>query len=582
MRGPRGTDAPTSAYPGGYDAGNGHRTGLPEGRRPVEALNPANPLWGSNGIAFGPDGRLYVAEFLGGRISALDLAGGGLDVVVPADGPVRSPDDLAFGADGSMYIADLVPGRVWRRGPGGEYTLVCEGMENPNGITCIGDRLFVNEMKMDGRLLELFPDGGEPVVLAEGLALGNAMQRGPDGCLYYPHMVTGQIWRLSPDGGVPEMVADRVDRPVAVRFDRGGVLHVLSLGPEGIVTRIDLHGTGSRTRVTSGVVGLDNAAFDAENRMFVSSYASGGITEMSPDGRTRTIVPRGFDGPYGITIDLGGTVYAADHYRVAGPSAPLPVRPGAPVPPGPPGPPAPGSGHGEARGSEEGDVTSHLLAPFVHGIVADGELLHLTSQFGDVRTLDPGTGSLRTRVSGLRRPLGVAVGRDGSLVVAEAGGGRVLSVAADDTVTVLAEGLGCPTDVALDAAGRVYVSDERAGAVFRIEPDATTAVVAEGLSAPQGLTVQGDALYTVETGRRGLRGISLTTGASWTEAEDLPVGTAPRPVASPTDAESELFSHGLPGLAPGFAGIAAAPDGSLVVSGNAEGTVLRLTPSGPR
>ncbi|MDT0431129.1 SMP-30/gluconolactonase/LRE family protein [Streptomyces salyersiae] len=570
-----------AAYPSRYDDGTGHlpgapgpskerRPGVPADRRAVERLNPANPLWGSNGIAFGPDGRLYVAEFLGGRISAVDLAGGDLDVVVASDGPVRSPDDLAFGADGSMYIADLVPGRVWRRSPQGAYTLVCDGLKNPNGITCIGDRLFVNEMKADGRLLELFPDGGAPVVLTEGLALGNAMQRGPDGYLYYPHMVTGQVWRIPPDGGVPEMVADRVDRPVAVRFDRGGVLHVLSMGPEGIVTRVDLHGSGSRTQVVSGVVGLDNAAFDAENRMFVSSYASGGITEMRPDGRTRSIVPRGFDGPYGITVDLGGTVYAADHYRVAGPPVSAPAAHAS----------APVENRGEASGHDE--VTSHLLAPFVHGIVADGEVLHLTSQFGDVRTYDPGPRSLRTRVSGLSRPMGVTVDPAGSLVVAETGGGRVLAVGKDDTVTVLAEGLGRPVDVALDAEGRVYVSDEGAGTVLRVEPDGTTTVIADGLDAPQGLAVLGDVLYTVETGRRRLRALSPHTSASWTEAEDLPVGAPPGLGAGLPEEEAELFTHGLPGLARRFAGIAAAPDGSLVLSGNGEGTVLRVIPSGPR
>lgn len=96
------------------------------GNRPVDSvrwvprrLNPPNPLWGSNGVAFGPDGRLYVAQFLAGQISAVDPATGDVEVVVPMDGPVQSPDDLAFGADGSMYIADLVPGRVWRRSPAG-------------------------------------------------------------------------------------------------------------------------------------------------------------------------------------------------------------------------------------------------------------------------------------------------------------------------------------------------------------------------------------------------------------------------------------------------------------------------------
>lgn len=530
------------------------------GNRPVASvrwaprrLNLPNPLWGSNGVAFGPDGRLYVAQFLAGQISAVDPATGDVEVVVPMDGPVRSPDDLAFGADGSMYIADLVPGRVWRRSPAGEYTLVSGDVANPNGITCVGDRLFVNEMKPDGRLMELFPQGGDPRVLTAGLALGNAMQLGPDGHLYYPHMMsgpnpllTGQVWRIPPDGGVPEVVADDVHQPVAVRFDRGGVLHVLSRGPEGIVTRIDLHGDGSRTLVTSGVVGLDNAAFDAENRMFVSSYASGGVTEMHPDGRTREIVPRGLDGPYGVTVDLGGRVYAADHYRVASPEP-----------------------------SREGGVTTLSLLHFSHGIVADGELLHLTSQFGQVQTYDPRDGTLRERVGGLRRPLGIAVAPDGSLVVAESGAGRVVAVGEDDAIRVLADGLDRPADVAFDGEGRCYASDEGAGAVLRIEADAPPTVVVDGLNAPQGLAVLGEELFTVETGRRRLCAVSLVTGETRIDAEDLPVGAPSGVVPGP---EPALFAHGMPGMARRFAGLAAGPEGTLLLSANGEGTVLRLTP----
>lgn len=542
------------------DTGNRRFTGA---RWQAERLNPPNRLWGSNGVAFGPDGRLYVAQFLAGQISAVDPATGDVDVVVPMDSPVQSPDDLAFGADGSMYIADLVPGRVWRRGPRGEYTLVSDGVTNPNGITCVGDRLFVNEMKPGGRLLELFPDGGDPVVLTEGLALGNAMQRGPDGHLYYPHMMTGQVWRIPLDGGVPEVVAEDVHQPVAVRFDQGGVLHVLSRGPEGIVTRVDLHGSGSGTLVTSGVVGLDNAAFDAENRMFVSSYASGGVTEMRPDGRTRELVPRGFDGPYGVTIDLGGTVYAADHYRVASPAV---SHEGAPLSAG-------------SAGDEPGGVTTQALLHFSHGITTDGELLHLTSQFGQVQTYDPARKTTRTRATGLNRPLGITVGPDGSLVVAEAGAGRVVAVDASDAVTVLAEGFDQPVDVAFDAEGRCYVSDERRGAVLRIEEDGRPTVVAEGLGAPQGLVVLGDEVFTVETGERRLRAISLTTGESRIDAEDLPVGPPPGVVPR---AEPALFAGGLPGSARRFAGLAVAPDGTLLLSANGEGTVLRLTsPAAP-
>ncbi|WP_435284734.1 hypothetical protein [Streptomyces koelreuteriae] len=518
------------------------------GRRATR-LNSPNPLWGSNGVAFGPDGRLYVAQFLAGKISAVDPATGDVDVVVPMDSPVESPDDLAFGADGSMYIADLVPGRVWRRGPEGEYSLVSEEVKVPNGITCVGDRLFVNEMKMNGRLLELFPDGGDPVVLTDGLAFGNAMQLGPDGCLYYPHMISRQVWRIPPDGGVPEVVAEDVHDPVAVRFDLGGVLHVLSRGPEGIVTRVDLHGTGTRSLVTSGVTGLDNAAFDAENRMFVSSFASGGITELEPDGRTRPIVPRGLDGPYGVTIDLGGRVYAADHYRLARPD------------------------HPDESGS--GDVATEILQPFFHGITADGELLHTTSQFGTVQTYAPATGTTRLRANGLNQPQGIATRADGALVVAETGAGRVLAIDATDTVTVLAEGLDHPVDVTFDAEQRCYVSDDRRGAVLRLDEDGEAVPVAENLGAPQGLAFHAGELFTVDTEHRRLWSISPTTGTARVEAESLPVGLPPGTAPRPTPA---LFTHQLPGLAHRFAGLAAAPDGSLLLSANGEGTVVRLSP----
>ncbi|MET8978043.1 hypothetical protein ABZX85_20760 [Streptomyces sp. NPDC004539] len=502
-------------------------------------LNSPSPLRGSNGVAFGPDGRLYVAQFLAGRISAVDTATGDIETVVPEGGPVQAPDDLAFGADGAMYIADLVPNLVWKRTPRGEFEVVSDEVKVPNGITCVGDRLFVNEMRPGGRLLELAPDGGESAVLTEGLALGNAMQAGPDGRLYYPHMLTGQVWRIEPDGGTPELVAEDVHQPVAVRFDRGGTLYVLSRGPEGYVTRIAADGT--RTLLTTGLTALDNAAFDTENRMYVSSYAAGGVTELLPDGRTRDLVPRGLAGPYGVTVDLGGRVHAADHYRITDAAA----------------------------------RTRHLLPPFAHGITNAAGLLHLTSQYGEIHTYDPDAGTTTVRAKGLAEPTGITVAPDGTIVVAESGAGRVVTLDDGDTLTVLAEGLDHPVDVAFDTEGRCLVSDDRAGVVVRIEADGTEVTVADGLDAPQGLAVLGNRLFTVETGPRRLTSVDLTTGERRTEADDLPV-TAPSPDPP------ALFTHGMTGSPRPFAGLAVAPDGTLLLSANGEGTVRRLNPTAER
>lgn len=510
-------------------------------------LNRPSPLWGANGVSFGPDGRLYVAQFLAGQISAVDTATGDVEVVVPLDSPVQAPDDLAFGTDGSMYIADITPNRVWRRSPQGEYTLVSEAVTLPNGITCVGDRLFVNEMCPGGRVVELFPDGGEPVELAGGLALGNAMQLGPDGWLYYPHMLTDEVWRVPPDGGAAELVAERVPEPVAVRFDRAGVLLVLSRGTAGAVTRIDL-ATGGRTTLVTGVPGLDNAAFDQENRMLVSSFASGGITEVDHEVRTRPIVARGLSGPYGVAADARGRVYAADHFRLASDTG--------------------------ADGIGAGGTLMTELAGFAHGLAADGAWLHLTSQHGDVRSHHPDEGTTRVRATGLDQPSGVAAAGDGAVVVAETGAGRVLRIGADDAVTVLGEGLAHPVDVAVDDDRRVYVSDDRLGAVLRLDGGEATVLV-DGLGGPEGIAVRGAELFVVEAAHRRLRAVCLATGETRTEAEHLAVGLPPGTVRAAPDPTPAPTSRPR-----AFAGLAVAPDGSLLLAANGEGTVLRLAPPG--
>ncbi|WP_306216317.1 outer membrane protein assembly factor BamB family protein [Actinoplanes sp. RD1] len=345
-------------------------------------------------------------------------------------------------------------------------------------------------------------------------------------------MLTGEVLRISPGGGEPELVATGVHEPVAVRFDRGGVLHVLSRGAAGIITQIDLFGGGGRTTVTTGICGQDNAAVDNENRMFVSSFAGGGITEVFPDGRTREVLPRGAAGPYGVTIDLAGTVHAADHYRIAGPD------------------------------------TGDQLVFFAHGIVADGGLLHLTSQYGQMFTYDRATRTTRNRLSGLDCPLGLAVQADGVLVIAESGAGRILTVDGDDRVSVLAEGFARPVDVAIDTDGRVYVSDEAGGALFRLASNGSERV-ADGLDRPQGIAVDGDHLYVVEAGRRRVQSLHLRTGEFRVEAT-VEVNV-PDPRTQPA-----LFAHG-PGVPRPFAGLVVAPDRSLIVAANREGGVVQLS-----
>lgn len=82
----------------------------------------------SNGIAFGPDGRLYVAETLSGNIYRYDCSGGRvlgarqlfgnvIERFNPAE--LKGPDGMKFGADGNLYVAVFGQGDVTVLGANG-------------------------------------------------------------------------------------------------------------------------------------------------------------------------------------------------------------------------------------------------------------------------------------------------------------------------------------------------------------------------------------------------------------------------------------------------------------------------------
>jgi gluconolactonase len=98
---------------------------------------------GNNGIAFGPDGRLYVAETAKGRIIALNEQG---HATVIAEG-IRGVG-LTVAHAGNIYVTepnDAAPysGKVWLIRAHGEKTVVAEGLNGPTGISLSPDGLWL-------------------------------------------------------------------------------------------------------------------------------------------------------------------------------------------------------------------------------------------------------------------------------------------------------------------------------------------------------------------------------------------------------------------------------------------------------
>jgi DNA-binding beta-propeller fold protein YncE len=87
-------------------------------------LVKGSAIHGANGIAFGPDGLLYVTSAVGSTISVIDPESGKiLKTLGQAEGIV-GPDDIAFGPDGALYWTGFFTGQVGRLTPDGAAQVV--------------------------------------------------------------------------------------------------------------------------------------------------------------------------------------------------------------------------------------------------------------------------------------------------------------------------------------------------------------------------------------------------------------------------------------------------------------------------
>jgi sugar lactone lactonase YvrE len=510
----------------------------------VERLTPVSRLFNANGMRTWTDGRIYVVQGIGSQVSAIDPDTAEIEVIEPKGGGIVGPDDLAFDVRGNLYVTEVMDGRVSVREPNGRTRVLRDDLPNANGITFFQDRLFVDECREGGRLLELDLNGGPPKVLLEDLPLPNALAPGPDGMLYFPMLGANEIWRIHPDGGQAERVVGDLGVPDAVKFDSKGNIVSTQVG-SGEVLRIDPR-SGTRTRLAALDPGLDNLTFVGE-RLFVSHLVDGRITEILADGATQPLISPQFNWPLDLTMADDGQLYICDGFTFWS------LRPGEP----------------RRAVSNVFDANSphgmRGLAPLGGGAFA------VATWDGKVCRYRPAEAAYEVLTEGLDELYGVAVTSGGAILTAEARAGRLVSVTAAG-VEVVAQGLDRPMGVALGGGGEVYVGEAGAGRVVKIEGGRTETVV-DGLGRPHGVLVQGGTLFVLDVAAQQLLAVDLATRARRIIAAELPVGAPPGVTPKPLIGVPWFCGP----LGP-FAGLTAGPDGTLYLSADAEGSVLAVRP----
>jgi len=199
-----------------------------------------------------------------------------------------------------------------------------------------------------------------------------------------------------------------------------------------------------------------------------------------------------------------------------------------------------------------------------------GEFI-VTTANGAVARYWPAQQKSEVLASGFDQLYGVAIAPAGAVLFAEQGTGRVASVHSGN-VEILATGLKQPSGVAVGADGTGFVSESAGGRIVKLAGGRTETVL-DGLQKPQGILVRGGLLYIVDAGAKELIEYNLANKARRNIATGLPVGAPPGVTPKFLGPIGNLAGPMGP-----FAGIAASADGTLYISGDAEGSVLAIRP----
>jgi sugar lactone lactonase YvrE len=525
----------------------------------VRYLVPPNPLNQTDGMALDGKGGLFVTQALSNRIVRIDLKSLAITVIAEETdtAPLLAPDDVTVGPDGNLYVTELLGRKVTRLSPDGRHRTTVgsnlgDGGTGTNGIAFNAEgRLFATDLSFadpshPGGMWEIDPQGVKPPVpIVRPLPTPEGFGFGPDGLAYVPEMFAGRIDVIDVDARTVRPLVDGFGYLVALKVDREGRLVVMETDT-GKLWRVD-RTSGARTFLAQAPRGLDNLVLDQDGTIYVSNFVQGNIWRV--DQATGVVDPllpdRSLGFPFSLSEAPDGSLVVGDFTAVA-------------------------------RVAADGQVSRH------NRLLVDGPLQLLTPGAVQVGTdlyysdflppdarifrIDPGSGKRQLVANGFGFPWHVRAGPDHHLLVSDQALGVVVAVdPATGRKTPVLQGLHSPSGLAFDGDhGVVYVSDTGTGRVLSVAfSGGAPSVVATGLTGPEGVAVDHDGSLLVVEGDAGrLVRIDPVHGTSTVVATGLPTKTV---------------GFGVP-LMNYSSDVVVRRDGSIVVSGDVDGSLIELSP----
>lgn len=282
----------------------------------IQALMPKTEVNGFNGLAFDSQGTLYAGVVQGSTTYKIDKETGTVSpYILPPEG---GADDLIFEPGGRVIWTAFFLGKVFARGADGKIITLAENLPGANAIARGSDgRVFFSQVFMGDALWELDLSGKmKNRKIAEKIGGLNAFGVHRDGYIYGPRWFKGDVVKVNVTTGKVTVIADGFKVPAAAKFDSKGNLLVID-NKAGELVRVDIN-TGKKKVVATLVPHLDNLAIDQQDRIFISTNGNGSIFEVDVNtGKVRTVVKGHLACPQGIAVwdsPDGEILFVADNF----------------------------------------------------------------------------------------------------------------------------------------------------------------------------------------------------------------------------------------------------------------------------
>jgi DNA-binding beta-propeller fold protein YncE len=186
-------------------------------------------------ITRGLDGRLYLSEFRGGRVSVLNSNGDWLSYIGTrglGQGQLVGPQHLAIDEDGYLYVVDYGNRRISKFDPDGVFILsfgqrssVFPGMLSPTGIAVVDGRIYAADSS--AKVIYMFDPNGNYLgrLAVDGLLGPESIRVLSDGTLLVAD--NNRILQIDPQSAIVRelgLVGGNQLRITCVDMDRNGSL----------------------------------------------------------------------------------------------------------------------------------------------------------------------------------------------------------------------------------------------------------------------------------------------------------------------------------------------------------------------